>query len=189
MENLTKWLRSYGAFGSALAATLALLTANWAVAVLVVASIYVALSERAIEFVNRPDVRAATLVFLVLLWAYVGITILADRRKARVVRTERDYRYGLTFEGFNPMIGPDFDNDDGELRFGIVLRNYSSGPIKYTVDDLDVRIGNRALPILLPGTLFGFMARGAGRTSFSAAFQRRDFSQLIGQRLEGTARF
>jgi hypothetical protein len=189
MEKFTKWLRTYGALGSALAVTVSLLAANWVVAVTVGVSIYVGLSTWAIDFVNRPDVRAAAFVFLVLLWAYVGFTVLIDRRRPRLVRSERDYRYGVTFEGFNPMAGPTFENDNDELRFAILLRNFSSGPIKYTVDDLDVRIGNRALPHLPRGVLFGFMARGAGRTSYSPPFKRSDFKQLIGHQLDGTARF
>jgi hypothetical protein len=189
MDRFTRWLRTYGAVGSALAVTVSLLAGNWVVASTVAASIYVGLSIWAIDFVNRPDVRAATFVFLTLQWTYVGFTILVDRRKARIVKAEHDYRYGLTFEGFHLIVAPDFDSEGGELRFGIGLRNFSSGPIKYAVDDLDVRIGKLALPLLLPGTLFGFMARGSGRTSYSSAFQRKDFSQLIGQRLEGTAKF
>ncbi|SDS13118.1 hypothetical protein [Bradyrhizobium canariense] len=189
MEGFLKWLRTYGVLGSAAATTVALLAANWVVAVTVAASIYVGLSSWAIDFVHRPDVRAATFVFLVLLWTYIGFTVLIDRRRARIVKSEQDYRYGLTFEGFQPIAGPDFDHDDSELRFGILVRNYSSGPIKYTLDDLDVRIGNRALPHLLKGVLFGFMARGAGRTSYSPAFKRSDFKQLVGQQLEGTAKF
>lgn len=187
MDRFTKWLRTYGAIGSALAVTVSLLAANWMVAVTVAASIYVGLSAWAIDFVNRPDVRAAAFVFLVLLWTYIGFAILIDRRKARVVKSEQDYRYGLTFEGFMPA-ATEFDQDDSELRFALQLRNYSSGPIKYTLNEFDVRIGNRALPMILPGTLFGFMARGAGRTSFSPPFKRGDFKQLIGQHLEGSAR-
>jgi hypothetical protein len=113
---------------------------------------------------------------------------LRDRRLPRVIKSEQDFRYGLTFESFQPIAGPDFANDDGELRFGIILRNFSSEPIKYTVEDFDVRIGNRALPVLPRGALFGFMARGARRTSLSTAFKRRDFNGL-GRRLYGTARF
>jgi len=54
---------------------------------------------------------------------------------------------------------------------------------------VDIRIGNRALPLFLKGTLFGFMARGSGRTSYSAPFKRGDFKQLVGQPLDGTAKF
>lgn len=189
MERFTNWLRTYGAFGSAIAVTVSLLAANWVVALTVAASFYVGLSSWAFEFVNRPEVRGAAFVFLILLWTYIGFTILIDRRKARIVKTEQDYRYGLTFEGFNPFLGATFDKDEDQLRFGILLRNYSSGPIKYTIDELDVRIGNRALPHLAEGTLFGFMARGSGRTSWSPSFTRGDFKQYFGQELSGTATF
>ena len=155
----------------------------------VVASIYVALSDWALAFANRDDVRTAAVVFLVILWTCVGISILIDRRRPRTVKSEQDYRYGLTFEGFHPVIGAEFDQDDSELRFAIQLRNFSSGPIKYMLEDVDIRIGNRALPLLLKGTLFGFMARGSGRTSTTSAFKRRDFKELVGHRLEGTAKF
>jgi hypothetical protein len=87
------------------------------------------------------------------------------------------------------MLNAQFDKDDSELGFGIQLRNFSSGPIKYTVEEFDLRIANRALPKIPKGSLFGFMARGAGRTSFSPAFKRSDFKELLGRRLEGTANF
>jgi len=116
MESFLKWLRTYGAIGSAAAVTISLLAANWVVALTVAASVYVGLSSWAIDFVHRPDVRAATFVFLVLLWTYIGFTVLIDRRKARIIKTEQDYRYGLTFEGFIPA-ATEFEKDESELRF------------------------------------------------------------------------
>lgn len=151
--------------------------------------LWASITDWAVAFTQNPKIQTFAEVFLVILWTVVGLTFLIDRRKPRVVKSERDYRYGLTFEAFLPVINPDFEKDDGEIRFGIMLRNYSSGPIKYVVDDVDIRIGNRALPKMKKGELFGFLARGAARTSTGAPFKRRDFNQVIGQRLEGTANF
>jgi hypothetical protein len=151
--------------------------------------LWASVTDWAVGLVQNPKVQTAALVFLFVLWTSIGIAVLIDRRKPKVVKAVQDYLYGLTFEGLVPAIAPDFDKDDGELRFGIQLRNFSTGPIKYTVEDFDVRIGNRALPKLKKGDLVGFMARGAGRTSHSPAFKRSDFKQLLGQSLEGTANF
>jgi hypothetical protein len=190
MQWVVKWLRGLGPIGSTAADILTFLTNNWVLTMSTIIALWASFTDWAVAMVQNPKVQTAALVFLVLLWTIVGITVLIDRRKPRITKSEHDYRYGLTFEGFVPLINDAaFDKDDSQLRFGISVRNFSSGPIKYTVDELDVRIGNRALPKLKKGELFGFMARGAGRTSASPAFKRGDFKELIGQQLEGTANF
>jgi hypothetical protein len=189
MQWIFKWLRGLGPVGSTLADALAFLTNNWVLTMSALMSIWAAFTEWTFVLVQNPRFQNAVFVFLSLLWTSIGITVLIDRRKPRTVKAEHDYRYGLTFEGLMPALSGPFDTDDSELGVGIQLRNFSSGPIKYTIEELDVRIGNRALPILKKGSLFGFMARGAGRTSYSPAFKRRDFKDFVGQRLEGTANF
>jgi hypothetical protein len=153
-----------------------------------VIGLWASFTDWAVALIQNPKIQTAAIVFLVVLWTSIGITVLIDRRKPRVTKADQDYRYGLTFEGLMlHLLGTDFDKDDSELGFGIQLRNFSSGPIKYTVEDFDVRVGNRALPRVKKGALIGFMARGSGRTSNSGSFKRSDFSQVIGRRLEGTA--
>src|SRR6266436_540543 len=186
MQSILKWLRGLGPIGGTAADALAFLTNNWVLTVSTLISLWASLTDWAVAFVQNLRVQTAALVFLFLLWTSIGITVLIDRRKPRVIKAAQYYLYGLTFEGLLPALGAEFDKDDSELGFAITLRNYSSGPIKYTVDDFDVRIGNRALPKLKKGVLIGFMARGAGRTSNAGAFKRSDFAQVIGQRLEGT---
>jgi hypothetical protein len=58
--------------------------------------------------------------------------------------------------------------------------------MKYSIDEFDVRIGNRALPRMKKGALYGFMARGSGRMSVSEPFNRGDFKELIGKATKGT---
>ena len=186
MQSILKWLRGFGPVGGSAADALAFLTNNWVLTMSTIIALWAAFTEWAVAFVQNPKVQTAALVFLFVLWTSVGITVLIDRRKPRVIKPDHDYRYGLTFEGLMPLLTDAFDKDDSELGFGIQLRNYSSGPIKYTVEDFDVRIGNRAVPKLKKGALVGFMARGAGRISNGGAFKRSDFAQLVGQRLEGT---
>jgi hypothetical protein len=189
MLSIIKRLRGLGPIGSTAADVLTFITNNWVLTVSTIIGLWASVTDWAIALVQNPKVQTAALVFLFVLWTSIGITVLIDRRKPRMIKSEQDYRYGLTFEGLLPSLGAEFDSDDSELGFGIQLRNFSSGPLKYTVEDFDVRIGNRALPKLKKGVLFGFMARGAGRTSHAGTFKRSDFAQLIGQRLEGTANF
>jgi hypothetical protein len=189
MQSILRWLRGLGPVGGTAADALAFLTNNWVLTMSTIIALWAAFTEWAVAFVQNPKVQTAALVFLFVLWTSIGITFLIDRRKPRVIKASQDYLYGLTFEGLFPAMGASFDKDDDELRFGLQLRNFSSGPIKYTVEDFDVRIGNRALPRLQKGALVGFMARGAGRTSHGAPFKRGDFKQLLGQLLEGTANF
>jgi hypothetical protein len=164
MQSILRWLRGLGPVGGTAADALAFLTNNWVLTMSTIIALWAAFTEWAVAIVQNPKVQTAALVFLFVLWTSIGIAILIDRRKPRIIKTDQDYRYGLTFEGLLPALGAEFDKDDRELGFSITLRNYSSGPIKYTVDDFDVRIGNRALPKLKKGVLVGFMARGAGRS-------------------------
>jgi hypothetical protein len=184
MEGLLKWLRAYGAMGSAVAATIGLLAANWVIALSVIASFYVGLSTWGTEFVERPGVRVGVITFLVLLWAYVGITILVDRRRPRIVQSAQDYNYGLTLEAVAPLYDP--NNPVNILQIGIVLKNYSPGPIRYVVEHFDVRIGSRALPKYQAGTLGSIMPRGGGRLSKGPPFSTADLKEFFGKEVKGT---
>jgi hypothetical protein len=72
------------------------------------------------------------------------------------------------------------------IRVGIQLRNYS-GPLRYVIEEFDVRIGNRALPRVKKGHLTSIMSRGAGRTSTNVPFRKDDIN-FLGKRTNGHGR-
>lgn len=148
-------------------------------------SIWAAFTDWIVTLAESPRVHTAILVFLSILWTAIGITYLVDRRKPRLVATRYDYRYGLTFEGITPFYQP--DDPEGVLGFGINVRNFTSGPIRYVVEVLDIRIGTRALPKVDKGKLTSIVQRGAGRTSTTKPFSANDIKDFTGQRVQGTA--
>jgi hypothetical protein len=180
MQGLLKWLRGFGGAGAALANAIAFLTANWAVVVTTVVSLWVAASEWATKFVQKESTHVFVFVFLAVLWTWIGILFLRDRRKPRETTPAQDYRFGLTFEGVVPLYTP---NSDPALGFILQLRNFSSGPIRYDVKNMDIRIGTRAMPKFTIGTLSAYMARGAGRTSTPEPFKKADIAEFIGKGL------
>ena len=106
----------------------AFLTTNWIMAMSAAFGLLTAIWKWLTDLVAIPSVELAIFVFLAVLWTSIGITVLSDRRKARLVRTEPEYKYSLTFEG----IVPKYNNTHpaAALQFGILFRNYSLGPIK-----------------------------------------------------------
>ncbi len=185
MQNFRRWLRGFGIVGNALANILQVLTANLGVALTAAGGILAAIWFEARQFFLDPAVQVGMGVFLALLWTWIGITTLRDRKKPRVIRAESDYAYGLTYEGFVPVYEP--RNEEAALQFGLQLRNYSTGPIRYSIETFDVRIEDRALPRFKSGSLSGYLARGAGRTSRAVPFKRESIISFFGKRMIGSA--
>lgn len=187
MSKLMSWLRSFGPIGTFISTVLAILTANWAVVVSAVGGIIAALWTSAFYFFQQSAVQIGIGVFLASLWTIIGVIVLTDRRKPRLVRSYQDYRYGLTFEGMFPLL--EKDNEEGALQFSLQLRNYSMGPIQYAIEHFDVRIGTRALPKWEGKDKRVYMPRGAGRTSGQVPFKKDDIKEFFGKRVMGTAEF
>ena len=185
-------LRGLGPIGNAAATLLTFLTMNWAVALSAGAALAAAAIGWLREFVTSPSTLAGIAVFLAVLWTIIGITVLVDRRKPRVIRTHTDYRYGLTFGGLQPRYTGAAEKipDAGSLHFSISLQNFSPSPIRYEYEHIDVRIGTRAIPRIMRGGLIGFMARGAGRTSSIRGFVQSELKEFYDAGpVHGTAEF
>ena len=183
MQSLLKWLRSLGPVGSFTANVLSILATNWVLTMSAVLGLWASFTDSVVALSENPRVHTALIVFLVLLWTSVGIAYLIDRRKPTYIRAAHDYRYGLTFEGVMPVYQP--GHPEGVLAFGINLKNYSSGPIRYTVEVFDVRVGTRALPKVQKGKLTSFMPRGGGRTSTTVPFSAKDVQDFTNGRVDG----
>ena len=191
MERLTKSLRALGPIGSFIANILSALTTNWVVTMTTLISIYAGASDWVVDFTQNPNVRAAIFVFLVLLWTYIGLTFLVDRRRPRLSTPYPDYRYGLVFEGFSPLFTP-LDAalpHPGSLMFAIVVRNFSSAPIKYSLDSYDLRIGSRTTD-KFTAVVTAYLARGSARNTRGAGFLGGVLDEFFGKGdTKGTADF
>lgn len=174
-------------WGGRLAQTiLVLVSTNW---VLVVSAVVAYLSwafATAQTFVKNQDVQIVAGVFLFFLWTLIGFTVLRDRKKPRTITPHHDYRYGLTFEGIVPFFPIPKKDTDAALSFGISVRNFSSGPLKYTIEVFDVIVDDRVLPKMKKGTLTSIMSRGAGRMSRNQAFSKEKIKDFYGKDVKGT---
>lgn len=193
MAALQKFLRGLGPLGSLVANLLSFLTTNWVVTMTTVVSIAAGLSDWAVEFVHRPGVQTCGIVFLVLLWTWVGLTVLIDRRRPRAISTHPDYRYGLVFEGFIPTFVPTNAGmpSPGGMLFSIQIRNFSPSPVKYVLESCDIRIGSRTHDKYEPNKISGYMARGSGRQARIGGFPPGTLNEFFGNEepTKGTADF
>ena len=67
------------------------------------------------------NVLASLAVFVGIIWGAAGMVWLGTRSEPQIVKADRDYAYGLTFEGLSPYFNP--DNPESCLCFGIQHRN------------------------------------------------------------------
>lgn len=66
----------------------------------------------------------------------------------------------------------------GSLNFAFSVRNFTQSPIRYEIENVDIRLGTRVVPRVLPGTVYGFMARGAGRISTFMGFNKEELTEF-----------
>ena len=151
----------------------------------------VAVSSWARAIVLSPITDAAAGIFLFLLWTIIGISVLIDRRKPRLVQAHHDYRYGLTFEGFVPAFpgaNSSIHSQRGVLAFSLLIRNYSPGPIKYMLEAAEVHIETRSLPKYKSNSLTGYLPRGGGKQLRPGGFPGGNMAEFYGKgEIKGTA--
>ena len=94
--------------------------------------------------------------------------------------------YGLTWEGLVPIFNP---KGEEPLQFGIQLRNFSSGPIRYHIEKFQVLIGDRTSPIGKPVRPTNFLPRGGARLYRTQAFKRESLKEFFGKKTTGTVEF
>jgi len=99
-----------------------------------------------------------------------------------MVKSVPDYRYGLTSEGIIPGLDP--NNEDGWLGFGVQVRNFSQAPIRYTIENFDLRLESRALP-KFPIRPIGYLPRGGGKAIFPPWFKKDHVREFFGRRVVG----
>ena len=191
-ENNYPRLRALGDWGGHLANFLTFLTTNWPVTLSALFGVATGLNGWLRTFVAQPAVYISAGAFLFLLWTVIGLTTLIDRRRPRQVQTHLDYRYGLTFAGFAPNFLPTDSGmpHAGALQFAITVQNYCPGPIQYTLESCDIRVGTRAAPKYKENNITAFMARGSARISRPVGFEKGMIQEYFGAgTTEGTADF
>ncbi len=186
-------LRALGEFGGWVATILTILTANPVVVGAAVVSIIASLWGWSFGLLTNQHVQIAVGTFFVLFWLYVGFCLLADRGRPRLTQPFLDYRHGLTFEGMPPAYygtNERLESLRGVLQFSVQLRNFSPGPIRYVLEDADIRIGTRSIPKQKGALATAYMARGAGRTVRVPGFPAGTLAEFFGMgETKGTADF
>ncbi len=103
MAERFKTLRSLGEWGGWVANILVFLMTNWALAGAAAVGVFAGAIEGLRTFALTPAVYVSVGVFLAVFWTFVGVRLLAEARKPRLIQAHHDYRYGLTFEGLYPQ--------------------------------------------------------------------------------------
>ena len=192
LQKFIRWLRGFGTIGTAIGTIVLFLTTSWAVAVSAAAALTAALWGGATSFFENHQVQVGIWMFLVTLWTLVGILYLVDRKRPRTTQPYPDYRFGLVFEGFNPnfVATNSGQPDPGSLNFLIQLRNFSSGPIRYTLESLVIQFGTRSIPKYKTNEVSGYLARGSGRQARGQPFLADHIKEFYGKGLiNGVAEF
>ncbi len=175
MRKATKWAR----VAVIVAAVAKIIATPWGAAMTTLVALASAVGVWFADWQHVQYWSASLATFVAIVWAAAGIVWLGTRSAPQFVRLHQDYRYSLTFE----QLIPNYDPNDPEraLSFGIQLRNFSGGPLRYVVEEFDVRVGRRALPRVKKDHLKSVMARGAGRTSTTEPFTAEDIKDLLGK--------
>lgn len=159
------------------------IVANWGLIVSILVGLWAYFWGNSVQIIHSPDVQFGVVVFLVALWTYIGISTVARRNKAQLIRSEHSISYGLTFLTINPIFQK---RDDGySLQFEVMVQNFTAGPIKFSVEKFTTILDNRTLPEPEENKASIFMPRGALRGSRNVPFQNKDLKDLIGKQVKG----
>lgn len=128
--------------GNFTANVLTFLTTSWGLHWVISAAL-TSIFDTILAWVQQPYVYFSAGVFIFVLWTSIGIKVLFDARKPRIVRSLHDYAYALVCEGCT--LARDEESDNGAFQIGINFRNFCNGPMKLKVTDFRVIIGDRTV--------------------------------------------
>jgi hypothetical protein len=175
------WLKRLDRSGGTVAWIIALLTAQWGVLVSAIIAVAVAAIAWANDFAHRSEVQTAVIVFLVLLWSYIGVATIARQRKPH------DYAYCLLYESIT--FGFDPDNESNALQLQLALRNVGDAPIQYEVESFDVVIGDRTVTHKVHANRGGYLPRFAFRLFRDTGFKRDTVKEFYDKDVQGSVKF
>lgn len=177
-------LQRSGKLGNFFVTAVTLITTNWVLVMSFIAAVFAYLNNFVKSIVANQDFKNSAQLFLIVVWTFIGLLWLSDRKKPKLMANFKDYQYGLTWEGF--ICGIDVKNDEKFFGINMQARNFLPNPLKYTVEDIDLRIGNRTIPRYESGKLTSIMPRGAGRQSGIGLFAKSDVESFFNKTVEGT---
>jgi hypothetical protein len=136
-----KWLRRYGAFGSALATTVRLLTSNWMLAVSIVFGFVTSWWAWITQWGYLPVVLFDIFAFGGAVWTLNGVVWFSTRNRPSKQKLTFDYSFGIALDDVIPSHDP--ENVHNNLEFRFQIRNVAPGPAKYDAERINVVIGDR----------------------------------------------
>ncbi len=135
-------------------------------------------------WLEKPSVHAVALTFLVLLWTWIGLVVLADRNRPKPVIVQKDLSYGIIVEAVAANYNS-FDENDNMLSFSVSIRNFTPSALYYEFKKFEIFVSKRIIRTQV-GFFHGLLQRGGAKTSTSTAFTKDDLKDLIGKELLGT---
>src|SRR6266568_2135051 len=175
-----------GPIGSAISFIISFTTTNWVLVMSTISAIGIGLSTWGAQLASDPRVQVAVVAFLSILWSAVGVAVLIDRNRPKLIRPAQDFSYGLTFEGISVI----YVHQRAEgLQFIIMFRNFSSGPLRVQTEKFSVFIEDRAKLMPNPTSATTFLPRGGGRTITLEPFKLQSIKEFFGKSTKGKAEF
>lgn len=149
-----------------------------------IATIFFVLTD-CIKWLESPYAHTIILVFVAILWTYIGFVWLRTRRSPLEIFPKRDVQYGITFEGVSALF--DARHEENGLQLSVGVRNYLPTPLKYKVEFFELRIETRSMKTENAETIF--LSRGAGRAYNGPNFKVSHIQEFYGRRPEGKLDF
>jgi len=184
---MSKWLSRFAKTGwlaNLLVNAIYLLGTNWVLTLSTLIAIVTVISRTTAEIVGNSHIQLAAISFLVVMWTLIGLLFLKDRKSP--VKTIRipSLAYGLGFENFR--IGFERGNDHACYQIGVVLRNVSGVALRYTVEQLEVRIKARSMNNKKTQDKGGIIPFGVARSYWCDAFPKSEVADFIDKKCSGT---
>jgi hypothetical protein len=97
----------------------------------------------ALVWIQKPAVYVPALAFLFVLWVFVGLAILWNRKHPQSVRIAHEYAYSLIPEATQAMLAQVGPHHEPAVALVFNFRNVGAGPLRLRVEDLRVVIDAR----------------------------------------------
>jgi hypothetical protein len=135
-QGILAWLRGLGIIGRFIAWILQGAAAYIGVTVPALAALALGWLKAPIAWAQQPSVYVTALVFLFLLWTWIGVRMLRRPKEVQIVRAHVDYAFGIVIDGgwraeFGKL-SSDYGQDAGKpaVSLAVTLRNLCAAPIR-----------------------------------------------------------
>jgi hypothetical protein len=150
LNNLLKWMRSFGTAGNFIANAVQFLLISYPGLTIGAIGVWIVNYYTSILlWVQQPAIYSSMGVFLFILWTYIALTLIKDRREIKAVRIAHDYAYAIIVEGgWQAIFGkfpsnhPIHPNSDA-FNLSCNFRNVSAGPLRLKVEEMRAIINSR----------------------------------------------